>query len=162
MARSSKKGGGEPPAETTEAAPRVGASVLINQRQLKALLNATKSIANQTSELVGSLREKIAYAVEKQGLHKKAFAEVRKLDKMEPEQALEYETHRAAYMDMLGITEKINAAARLPMGDEKATGTASDDDVGGAPSNVARLPRRRSAAAEETATEDERETEAVH
>ena len=63
--------------------------ILINAKQLNTLLGHNRRLAKQTAELTGELREKIAYAVDKMGLHKKAFATLKSIDKMEPEAALE-------------------------------------------------------------------------
>lgn len=145
-------------AESAEQKPSAQVSVLINEKQLNVLLRHCKSTATQTGELTGSLREKIGYAVDKQGLHKKAFAELRRLDKMEPEQLLEYETHRKAYMDMAGITARMDAVGTLGLDGEDAP---NGDDVGGRPANVESLADKRKRRAAE-AGETEAEEAAVH
>lgn len=114
--------------ETMGAA--VQAAVIINQNQLTKLLSARRSTSKQVDELNGSYRSKLATAVEKNNLHKKAYATLVTLDKMEPEQALEYWTHLIAYMDLAGITEKIDSVAKLPL-QEKPEG--GEGDVGGEP-----------------------------
>lgn len=104
------------------------ATVLINDKQLSSLLRQCTSIGKQTAELTGSLREKIGYAVEKHGLHKGAFADLRKYDKMEPEKLLEHWTTLLAYMDKAGITERMNSV--IPMDLKKKD---KEDGVGGEP-----------------------------
>ncbi len=114
-------------------------SVLINANQLTSLLKANRSISKQTAELTGSLREKIAYAKEKQGLHPKAFAIIKQIDKMEPEAALEMWTHLEAYLDMSGMKKKMDSVMRMDLGDEGPGGEAVD---------LASHRRKRKAAAE--------------
>jgi hypothetical protein len=142
MARKAKN------ADSGESKVSTSVSVLINANQLNNLIKAGRSTAKQTAELTGSFREKIAYAKDKQCLHTKAFAHTRQMDKMEPEQLLEYWTHLLAYMDMAGIKERMDAVGTLGLDDGDAPAGA---DVGGRPANVESLAekrKRRSAAAE--------------
>lgn len=150
MARKGKTTESEKPKPSTQV------SVLINEKQLNVLLKNCKSIGTQTAELTGSLREKIGYAVDKQGLHKKAFATIRQLDKMEPEKLLEYWTHLQAYMDMSGVKERMDSVGTLALDDaDKPEGA----DVGGRPTNVESLADKRARRAREA---EESEEAAVH
>ena len=108
-------------------------SILINANQLNGLLKHNRSIAKQTAELTGSLREKIAYACDKHGLHKGAFAILKQLDKKEPEAALELWTHLLAYLDMSGVKARMDSVTRLEL---------DDDEPGGKPSKVVRMKRK--------------------
>lgn len=69
---------------------------VITDGQLTTLLKTVNSYEKQGGELSGALREKIAYSVEKQYLHKGAFSILRKFHKMDLEDA-------ALLWDMLGI-----------------------------------------------------------
>lgn len=152
MARKAKK--------TTDSEQKTSTqvSILISAPQLNTLLKNCTSITKQTAELTGSLREKIGYAKEKQGLHSKAFSTLRQLDKMEPEKLLEYWTHLTAYMDMSGITERMESVGKLDLDEEQPEG----DDVGGRPANVESLADKRARRkAAEAAGDTETET-AVH
>lgn len=120
-------------------------SVLINEKQLTGLLKQNRSTAKQTAELTGKLREEIAYAKEKHGLHTGAFAVVKRLDRMEPEAALEFMTHLEAYIDLSGIKKKMDSVMRMDLGDEDQVG-----GVGGEAVDLAQHRRRRRKASEES------------
>ena len=117
-------------------------SVLINASQLNSVLKLNRAIGKQTAELTGSLREKIAYAKDKHGLHPGAFAILKQLDRKEPEAALELWTHLLAYLDMSGIKAKMDSVTRLDFG---------EDEPGGKPSKVTSLAKRRRQADADTA-----------
>lgn len=105
----------KPPAvDATTAAVNKGHK-LISQNDLKNLLRSIKSLEGDKDESVGMIREKIGYAVEKKNLHKKAFATCRQLDKMEPEKLADYFDNLLAYMDLLGLDERIKSVQRLPL-----------------------------------------------
>jgi len=109
-------------------------SVLINANQLNGLLKHNRSISKQTAALTGELREKIAYAKDKHGLHTGAFAIIKRWDKKEPEALLEEYTHLMAYLDMTGIKERMDSVTRLDL---------DEGEPGGKPSKVANLAERR-------------------
>lgn len=109
-------------------------SVLINASQLGALLKHARSTGKQVAELTGSHREKIAYAKDKHGLHTKAFAMVKALDRMESEAVLECMTHFEAYMEMSGIKARMESVTRLDL---------DSSEPGGKPGKVALLAHKR-------------------
>lgn len=85
---------------------------------LKSLLSTCRGYKQNSDSVISKMREEIGYAVDKKGLHKGAFAELRKLDKMEPEKASEYWHTLNAYMESSGVMAKIEAVGRLPLGDD--------------------------------------------
>lgn len=103
------------PAAAEPAEPEKGVQRLINEKDLKALLRTCASFKNQTDELVGELREKIAFAVDKKHLDKKAFADLRRLDRMDDEDLARHWDTLLAYMDMAGVTKRIEAVLELPL-----------------------------------------------
>lgn len=85
---------------------------------LKSLLSDVRGLTKNVDEIVGSLREKLAFAKAKKNLNTKAFAELRKYDKMEPEKAAEYHHTVIRYLELTGIMAKIDSVGRLPLGDD--------------------------------------------
>lgn len=113
-------------AETeNESAKPTHAAQLIGASALKGLLRAKKATQAEVDETLGSYRSKLAYAVEKQHLHKKAYATLVQMDRMEPEKLAEYFDTLQAYMDMAGITKRIESVGRLPLADSR---DGEDDD----------------------------------
>lgn len=123
------------------------ASVLISGGKLKDLLASKRKTAKKMDELNAGYRAELAIAVEKSNLHKKAYATLVMLDKMEPEAALEYWIHLSAYMDLAGISEKIDSVAKLPLAEEEK------GDVGGKPSKVSSLAKKRAERAKQESPE---------
>lgn len=125
----------------------VQASVVINEKKLKSLLKLKRTLSAEVGELTGNYRAELAQAVEKQNLHKKAYAMVTQFDKMEPEQALECWTHLTMYMDLSGIMAKIDSVAKLPLEDppKEETGDGKGASAGGEPSKTVDLNARRAA-----------------
>lgn len=120
-------------------------SILIPPKKLGDLLKACRSIGEQTGELTGSLREKIGYAKEKQGLHTGAFAVIRRLDKMEAERGAEFMFHLNDMLEKAGLRERFEAVERLPM--------ETKDEAGGEPSKVSNLAKKRAERQELAAAE---------
>lgn len=116
------------PAAEPEAAGRTIA--MINEKALKGLLKAKRATAAEVDEINGGYRSKLAFAVEKQHLHKKAYATVVQMDRMAAgslEKLAEYWDVLNAYMDMSGLMKKIESVGRLDLGD----GAETDDDETG-------------------------------
>lgn len=129
---SKKKANAKAKAKTAKAPPareKVKPSEAIGvcpEGKLKSLLTSARSTTKDVASLTGSLREKIAYAVENNHLHTKAFGVVRTLDRMEPEKLADFLDHFEHYMEVSGLNERAKSAQRLqfgPGGEE-----ASDDD----------------------------------
>lgn len=115
QAKGGRPSDGAPPVKGSEVTRVTGASTL------KSLLKECAGHKADVDEIVGSLREKIAYAVQHKHLDKRAFAELRKLDKMasdKPEKASDYWHTLVRYMELTGVMAKIEAVGRLPLGDD--------------------------------------------
>lgn len=110
----------EPKTTATQAAVNKGYK-LISQNNLRNLLKQCAGLKEDLDYTTGILREKIAYAVDKQNLNKRAFAELRKLNKMEAERLADYWDTLQAYMEMAGLMERMESVARLPLEDGKKT-----------------------------------------
>lgn len=121
MAKKSKaKKGSAPLPPKDEAAKARPSDVeqLINAKQLKQLLGADDSHKEEIDGVVGSLREKIAYAVKHHHLDKKAYALTKQFNRMSAEKLADLWPRLLAYMDMAGLMERIDSVDRLPLGDE--------------------------------------------
>lgn len=116
-----KKGGDAPLPPKDEAAKVRPSEVeqLINAKQLKSLLAADDSHKEEIDGVVGSLREKIAYAVKHHHLDKKAYALTKQFNRMSAEKLADLWPRLLAYMDMAGLMERIESVDRLPLGDEE-------------------------------------------
>lgn len=122
MART-KKGGAEPPeteAEDTRQAKPSETTLLIGEKNLRKLLRDDAGIKSQVDELVGTLREKIGHAVDKQHLNKKVYALLKPWYRMSEDQLADYWPVFLFYMEASGLMAKIDEATegRLPLGDD--------------------------------------------
>ena len=125
------------PAQTAAAGGEGGGArtlVMITEKNLNGLLKTANSLNKQTAQIVGTLREKIAYAQEKQHLDTKAFALLRKFDKMEAEAAARLWDTLNMYMDMSGVMKKIQAVGefdfKTPDGKDIETETEESGEAG--------------------------------
>lgn len=101
--------------DETETPSHRAVGNMISQNDLKNLLRRCTTDANQIGTINGTLRERIADAVEKKHLDKKAFALLRRLDKMENEDLATFWDNFLAYMDMAGLNERIESVGKLPL-----------------------------------------------
>ena len=138
------KNAGKGSAPTAEAPPPKEVTYQLTSADvLQKLVRSLKSYDKQRDEIVASSREKLAYAVEKQHLHKGVFAVARRLDKMEPEQLALWLATFDHYVEALGIRQRAESAPGLDLGDEPgAEGQAEEA------SNVRQLRANGTAAAE--------------
>jgi hypothetical protein len=124
-------------APKTEAAKPSDVTTLISAKELKTLLKRDIDIRDEIGELVGALREKIAYAVEKNHLDKDAFALVKKFKKWKPEKLAAVWPVLLVYMEMVGLMQEIDSVQSLPFeGDAEADGAEAESAP--APENVTR------------------------
>lgn len=100
---------------------------LTPEGDLVKLLKACKGHEKNIAEYVGSLREKIGYAVEKKHLHKKAFGWIRQLDKMESEDVAALLDHFNHYLDVSGIQKRADDAPALDL--EAKEDDAEEDEA---------------------------------
>jgi len=117
----SKKKGDAPLPPKDDAAKVRPSNVeqLINAKQLKSLLASDDTHKEEIDIVVGSLREKIAYAVKHHHLDKKAYALTKQFNRMSAEKLADLWPRLLAYMDMAGLMERIESVDRLPLGDEE-------------------------------------------
>lgn len=114
---------GTPPAG---AKKKDKAVALIGRKTLNDLLKFDDSRKGIMDGANGELREAIANAVDKKHLHKKAYVTVKAMHRFKSDEALKlYVENLLAYMDMAGITKRIEAVGDLPLGEE----ADSEDEV---------------------------------
>jgi hypothetical protein len=111
-----------PPKSEAEKVRPSEVTQLINEKQLLALLRADDGYKEEIDGVVGQLREKIAYAVDKQHLNKKAYAIVKSFNRMSAEKLADLWPVILVYMDMAGLMKRIEAVQRLDLGDEETDG----------------------------------------
>ncbi len=99
----------------SKAAPPPVERDYIAQTKLVSLLRKCSSASEQMGELNGALREKIAYAVENDGLHKSAFSIVRRYFKKEPEQIGAFWDHLRRYWADSGLEARGDSAPGLEL-----------------------------------------------
>lgn len=109
---------------------------LTPENKLNNLLKSARSCAKQVNEITGSHREKIANAVEKDHLHKGAFAWIKALDKKEPEEIAAWLDHFNHYLDVSGIQKRADDAPNLGLEDDD-TGEPDEDKESRRPRLVA-------------------------
>ncbi len=87
--------------------------------KLRDLRTAGRAAQNDISEIAGGLGSTIKEAVEKNHLHRKAFAVIKAGDKMEPEKLAEYLYHLDYYLEASGLRARAaTAPAMIPHDDE--------------------------------------------
>lgn len=97
---------------------------LTTEKEFNSLLRACKGHESNISEYVGSLREKIGHAVEKQNLHKKAFSVYRALDRLEADKLSAFFDHFDHYCD---VPQRDNRGNELPSLRQRADSAPSLD-----------------------------------
>lgn len=136
-----KKGASSAPKASDEKKTPTQIVGQINQKKLRSLMADCRSAYKDAREINGELGAKIKDAIENENLHKKAFAIVRTLDRMEAEKLADTLEMVDYYLDISGLRER--AAKVMKMNFE-------DDGQGeGAPkTNVAPFPTPKGEAAE--------------
>lgn len=102
------------------AAPTVPKDIVgqIGANALKDLLKDARTASKKQTEISLAFSKKKAKAIEEMHLKPRVFAEIARLDRMEPEELAEHLSVRDYYMDISGLTERAASVNRLPMGDE--------------------------------------------
>lgn len=111
----------------TEAAKPSAVRKVITQARLRSLMSKARSAEKDMGEINGGLREEIAQAVEKHGLHKKVFSTIRALDKMEPEKLREWLDTFEHYLDISGLEKRAESVQPMEFGEE---GETAEEDAG--------------------------------
>ena len=126
---SSKKGGASKPKRSV-GKNRIGEGVtLIGERQLRSLLASDDNHKGKIDGVVGSLREEIKNAVDKQHLNKKAYAMLKTLHRMKDEALADLWPTLLVYMDMAGVMKRIESVERLPF--DKSDEAETEGEVTG-------------------------------
>jgi len=110
--------GGAPIPSIDEALKTLPAPIttLIDEKKLNKLLDADIAYKEEIDSVVGQLREEIKNNVDKNHLHKGAYADVKKYDRIKsPEKLAEHFLTLIAYMKMRGLLERINSVPRLDL-----------------------------------------------
>ena len=125
-------------AETTEAVKASEVEQQITPKKLKALLKSSNEAFKNTREISGELGQQIAAAVEKDHLHRKAFAILKGFDRMTPEKLADVWETLNYYMDVSGLAERAKSALKMNFdaAEDEAEGE-TDTNVTGFPSPAA-------------------------
>ena len=97
------------------ARPKKTSANLTPEKDLKALMRAAQRNDVETDALNSLLRDKIADAVANKCLHRKAFSDARKLDKMEAEDLNAFFLHFDHYCEVFGLRTRAESAPALEM-----------------------------------------------
>jgi len=87
----------------------------IGEKKLKQLITTARRTYKETRKASGELGEAISAAIEHDHLHRKAFAFIKAADRMEPEALAEYWHTLQLYMDMAGLTERVDSVPALKL-----------------------------------------------
>lgn len=91
----------------------------ISAAKLRSLLKDGRATQADIQEIAGTFGNAVKSAVENHHLHRKAFAHIRALDRMEPEKLADYMAHFEHMYEISGLRERAESAQRLPMGDDQ-------------------------------------------
>lgn len=81
--------------------------------KVKKLAKDLAGLADDMAEIRGEMGGLVTDATQNHHLHKKAFAEIRKQQKMSASQLHDYYTHRDYYEDITGLRDKAKTAPRF-------------------------------------------------
>lgn len=140
------KGKGPKPVAAEGAPPKtLQAQAMTSARKLNSLLADSRKAYKEQRSISGELGAAIKEAAEHDNLHKKAFATVRGLDRMEPEKLADFFAHFDYYCEATGLRKRAGAVMRMPLGDD---GLADGEQPGAAGATVTPFPAPRGEAAE--------------
>ena len=90
---------------------------LISAKKLKALLNADNNSKGEIDTVIGELREGIKYAADYDHLHKGAYADLKRWDRLakDPEKFADRWRTMLVYMEMRGLFQVIDTVLRLDL-----------------------------------------------
>lgn len=139
-----KGGKGKPKVVAAEGAPpkTLQAEGMTSARKLNSLLSDARKAYKDQRSISGELGAAIKEAAEHDHLHKKAFATIRSLDRMEPEKLADFFAHFDYYCDASGLRKRAGAVMRMPLDDGREVGEQAPGP------NVTPFPAPRGEAAE--------------
>lgn len=117
-----------PPEPAPEPERPYTSARMISQNDLRNLIKSIKIIEGDKDEASELISKKIKDAATKKNLDKKAFALIRRFDKMENEKLAAFWDNLEAYMDMAGLYERIESVGKLPLGDTVVREQPSDSE----------------------------------
>lgn len=92
-----------------------GARRVISEQKLKSLLKEDRSAKSDVDEIVGGIREKIAYAKEHNHLNTEVYGTIKKLDRKESEKLAIWWDDFQHYMEISGLMKRIDSVQKLAL-----------------------------------------------
>lgn len=90
-------------------------SAAISQKKLLTLIKGGRAAYKNMREIAGTFGEQVKEAIEHDHLHRKAFAMVRSLDRLEPEKLAETMEQFLFYYEISGLAERAKSAPKLTL-----------------------------------------------
>lgn len=113
-----KKGASSAPKASDEKKTPTQIVGQINQKKLRSLMADCRSAYKDSREINGEIGAKIKDAVENENLHKKAFATIRSLDRMEPEKLADFLDTFEYYLDISGLKDRAAKVMKMDFDDD--------------------------------------------
>jgi hypothetical protein len=88
---------------------------VISEQKLKSLLKEDRSAKSDVDEIVGGIREKIAYAKEHNHLNTEVYGTIKKLDRKESEKLALWWDDFQHYMEISGLMKRIESVQKLAL-----------------------------------------------
>lgn len=108
-----------PKKEETEQAKPSETRQVTSSRKLTNLRKAARSAYKDTRAIAGSYGEQVRSAIEHDHLHRKAWSQAIKEDRMEPAELAEFYDQLEYYRDELGLRQRAESAPSLPLQEEE-------------------------------------------
>lgn len=146
MAKESKKPGTKrgPKVVAAEGAPpkplNEGGVGMTPKKKLLTLLASARAAYAEQRSISGEIGAATKEAAEHDHLHKKAFATIKGLDRMEPEKLADFFAHFDYYCEATGLRKRAGAVMRMPLGDDDGKATGETGDAKGRAGNVKPFP----------------------
>jgi hypothetical protein len=102
----------------------------ISKRKLDNLLRVCRTGGKDIASINGTIREEIGNAKRNDHLHTGAFAMIRKLDKLEPQELANFMDYFDHYYDVSGLHARAESAPRMQFGPGEQTGGEEGDEEG--------------------------------
>lgn len=117
-----------------------GVIKLPSEGVLKKLISHARKAKSDTGEINGDFGAAVKAAVDNHGLHKKAFAICKSLDRLEPEVLSDTLAHLDDYLVKTGLRKRADSVMRMPL--------EGEDEPRARAANVRDFPAPRGEAAE--------------